>query len=51
VPGHTGIDGNETADQSARPGSSHPLAGPKPALSIYEEGGGCQEVNKGWISR
>jgi len=37
VPRHTGIDWNETNDQSARPGSSHPLAGPKPALSTYEE--------------
>jgi len=48
VPGHIEIDGNET-DQSARQGSSHPLAGPKPALSTYEEV--AKEVNKGWTSR
>jgi len=34
VPGHTGIDGNETADQFARKGSSYPLIGPEPALGI-----------------
>ena len=27
-------DGNETADQLAGQGSSHPLAGPEPALGI-----------------
>jgi ribonuclease HI len=34
VPGHIGIDGNETADQLARRGSSYPLIGPQPALRI-----------------
>jgi hypothetical protein len=29
-----GIDGNETADQLARKGSSHPLTVPNPALGI-----------------
>jgi hypothetical protein len=29
-----GIDGNETADQSDRNTSSHPLVGPQPAFSI-----------------
>jgi hypothetical protein len=36
VPGHIEIDGNET-DQLARQRSSHPLAGPKPVFSTYEE--------------
>ena len=30
-----GIDGNETADQLAIGGSSHPLTGPKAALGIF----------------
>jgi hypothetical protein len=34
VPGHKGNDGNETADQYARHGSSLPLTGPEPALGI-----------------
>jgi len=29
-----GIDGNKTADQLARQGSSHPLTGPESALGI-----------------
>lgn len=28
MPGHMAIDGNETADELARQGSSHPLIGP-----------------------
>jgi Ribonuclease HI len=35
VLGHMGIDGNETADQLAIGGSSHPLTGPKAALGIF----------------
>jgi ribonuclease HI len=42
VPGHTGIDGNETADQLARKGSTYPLTGPEPALGI-----GCQRGDQG----
>jgi cation transporter-like permease len=34
VPGQMGTGGNELADQSAREGSSHPLTGLEPALSI-----------------
>jgi ribonuclease HI len=34
VPGHEGIDGNETADQLARTGSDHPFTGPEPACGI-----------------
>jgi ribonuclease HI len=34
VPGHDGIDGNETTDQLARMGTSHPLTGTEHALGI-----------------
>jgi ribonuclease HI len=34
VPGPMGIDGNETADHSARQEASHPLIGPEPALGM-----------------
>jgi hypothetical protein len=34
MPEHMGIDGNGTADKSARQGSSHPLTGSEHALSI-----------------
>jgi len=32
--GHKGTDGNEIADQLARQGSSHPLIGHGPGISI-----------------
>jgi hypothetical protein len=34
VPGHEGIDGNETAGQLARTGSEQPFTGPAPACGI-----------------
>jgi hypothetical protein len=34
VPGHEGIDGNETADQLDKLGSEHPFIGPEPACDI-----------------
>ncbi|MBZ5796184.1 RNAse HI domain-containing protein, partial [Burkholderia contaminans] len=34
VPGHTGIEGNEKADELARQGSSTPFTGAEPALGI-----------------
>jgi ribonuclease HI len=34
VPGDMGIDKNKTADQLARQGSSHPLAGAEPTFGI-----------------
>jgi len=49
VPGHLGIDGNETADQLNWQGSSYPLMGPEPAFctSATVAGGGI----RGWMSR
>jgi ribonuclease HI len=34
VPGHSGILGNEKADELARQGAAKPLLGPEPALEI-----------------
>jgi ribonuclease HI len=34
VPGHEGIESNETADQLAKLGSECPLIGPEPACGI-----------------
>ena len=49
VLGHMGIDGNETADQLAIGGSSHPLTGPKAALGIFAKV--VRAVIKDWMSR
>jgi hypothetical protein len=43
-----GIDGNETADQSARQDSSHPLIGPKPAFGISAKD--ARGVIRDWTS-
>jgi len=48
MPGHMGIDGNESADQQATGCSSQPLTETQPALGI------SAEVSKGvmdWMSR
>ena len=45
MPGHTGTERNEKADQSARQGSSCPLLGPEPALGI------SAKVARGMISK
>jgi hypothetical protein len=43
------IDGNETAGQLARQGSSHPLIGPQPTLGIPVKV--AREVIREWMSR
>ena len=47
MPGDTGIDGNEIADQSARNTSSHPLVEPQPAFGIPTEV--ARGVSREWI--
>lgn len=49
VPGHTGIDGNETANQLARQRSSHPLIGPEPTLGTSAKA--AMEVIRGWMNK
>jgi len=44
-----GIDGNETADQLSRKGSSHPLTVPNPALGI--SGKVARGVVRDWKKR
>ena len=34
VPGHSGVDGNEKADELARAGSDSEFIGPEPAIGI-----------------
>jgi hypothetical protein len=43
------IDGNETADQLARQGSSHPFIGPEPALGISAKV--ARGMFRDWTSR
>ena len=44
-----GIDGNETADQLARQGSSHLLIGPEPTFGIFANV--VRGVIRNWTSR
>jgi ribonuclease HI len=37
VPGHSGIGGNEIADELAREGSVHQFVGPDPALGVSRQ--------------
>ncbi|GFG36432.1 hypothetical protein Cfor_00676, partial [Coptotermes formosanus] len=37
VPGHSGIRGNETADQLAKGGSAHHFVGPEPAVGVSRQ--------------
>jgi hypothetical protein len=36
-PGHSGIRGNEIADELAREGSAHQFVGPEPALGVSRQ--------------
>jgi len=49
VPGHMGIDGNETADQLATQSSSHLLIGSQPTIGIFEKV--ARGVNRNWTGR
>jgi hypothetical protein len=49
VPGHEGIDGNETADQLARTGSENPFIGPEPACGISI--GAAKKAVRDWTDR
>jgi ribonuclease HI len=49
VPEHTGIEGNEKGNQSARQGSSCPLLRSEPALGIYAKV--ARGVIKRWMNK
>jgi hypothetical protein len=49
VPGHEGIDGNETADQLARTGSENPFIGPETACGISI--GAAKKAVRDWTNR
>ena len=49
VPGHMGMDGNDIVDELARQGSSHPLIGCVPALSISAQA--ARGVIREWTDR
>jgi hypothetical protein len=49
VPGHEGIDGNETADHLARTGSENPFIGPEPACGISS--GAAKKAVRDWTDR
>jgi ribonuclease HI len=49
VPGHEGIDDNETADQLARTGSENPFIGPEPACGISI--GVAKKAVRDWTNR
>jgi ribonuclease HI len=49
VPGHEGIDGNETANQLARTGSENPFIEPGPACGISI--GAAKKAVRDWTDR
>jgi len=49
VPGHTGLDGDERADELVSQGSSHAIIGPEPMLVISAKV--ARGVIREWTSR
>jgi hypothetical protein len=49
VPGHKGIESNETVDQLAKRSSLHPFIGPEPACGISDKVAG--QVIRDWMCR
>jgi hypothetical protein len=49
LPGHEGIDGNETADQLEKSGSEYPFIGPEPACGI--SAGIAKKAVRDWTNR
>jgi hypothetical protein len=49
VPGHKGIEGNETANQLTKLGSERPFTGPEPACGI--SAGIAKKAVRDWTNR
>jgi hypothetical protein len=49
MPGHKGIEGNETANQLAKRGLLHPITGPEPACGVSERV--ARQAIRDWMCR